>query len=52
MDTDKKVKDVVAEAAKELGTDVALTGYVRMELGQGIEKKEDNFAEEVAQMSK
>ncbi len=52
MDTDKKVKDIVADAAKDLGTDIKLANYVRMELGQGIEKKEDNFAEEVAQMSK
>ncbi|MCP4394791.1 MAG: elongation factor Ts [Alphaproteobacteria bacterium] len=48
MDTDKKVKQVVEAAAKELGTDVKLTGYVRYELGEGIEKKEDDFAAEVA----
>ena len=47
MDADKKVKDVIAEAQKELGTAVVLTGFVRFALGEGIEKKEEDFAEEV-----
>lgn len=48
IDTDKKVKQVIADAAKELGKDVKLTEYVRYELGEGIEKKEEDFAAEVA----
>ncbi|WP_371224204.1 translation elongation factor Ts [Roseovarius sp. 2305UL8-3] len=36
----------VEAAAKEAGAEI--TGYVRMEVGEGIEKKEENFAEEVA----
>jgi len=36
----------VEQAAKEAGA--AITGFVRMEVGEGIEKKEENFAEEVA----
>lgn len=48
IDPDKKVKDVVAEAAKELGTPVTITGFVRYALGEGIEKKEEDFAAEVA----
>ena len=36
----------VAEAAKEAGVEV--TGFVRMEVGEGIEKKEEDFAAEVA----
>lgn len=36
----------VAKAAEEAGATV--TGFVRMEVGEGIEKKEENFAEEVA----
>jgi len=31
-----------------LGTDVKMTGYIRMEVGDGIEKKEEDFAAEVA----
>ncbi|MFZ5961682.1 translation elongation factor Ts [Thalassococcus sp. BH17M4-6] len=36
----------VAEAAKEAGAEI--TGYVRMEVGEGIEKKVEDFAAEVA----
>ncbi len=53
MDPDKKVKDVLAEASKELGTPVVLKGYVRFALGEGIEKKQEDFAAEVnAQLNK
>ncbi len=48
MDPDKKVKDVVADAAKELGTDVKLSGYVFFKLGDGLQKKEEDFSAEVA----
>ena len=47
MDPDKKVKDVIADASKELGTPVELKGYVRFALGEGIEKKQEDFAAEV-----
>lgn len=46
------VEQHVANVAKELGGEVKLTGFVRFEKGEGIEKKEDNFAEEVASMVK
>ena len=36
----------VAKAAEEAG--VEITGFIRLEVGEGIEKKEENFAEEVA----
>ena len=42
MDPEKKVKDVLAENKAEVST------FVRFNLGEGIEKKEENFAEEVA----
>ena len=42
MDPDKKVKDVVAEAG------CTLTSFVRYNLGEGIEKKQEDFAAEVA----
>lgn len=35
-----------------LGKDVKLVNFVRMERGEGIQKREDNFAEEVANMAK
>ena len=53
MDPDKKVKDVIAEAAKECGTDIKLTDYVFYKLGDGLQKKEEDFAAEVqAQLAK
>jgi len=48
MDPDKKVKQVIADVAKELGTDIKLTNYVRFKLGEGLQKKEEDFASEVA----
>jgi len=47
----KTVAQAVAEAGKVAGADVNLVGFVRMQLGEGIEKKEDDFAAEVAKMS-
>ena len=48
MDPDKKVKQVIADAAKELGADIKLVNYVRFKLGEGLQKKEEDFAAEVA----
>ena len=39
----------VADAAKEAG--VEITGYVRLAVGEGIEKKEEDFAAEVAKLN-
>ena len=52
IDPDKKVGKVVEELAKELGTEIKLNSYSRYQLGEGIEKKEDDFAAEVAALSK
>jgi len=52
IDPDKKVKDVVAQLAKELGTEIKLNRFLRFQLGEGIEKKADDFAKEVAAMAK
>jgi elongation factor Ts len=48
MDNKTKVEDVITGAAKEAGAPVALKAYVRFQLGEGIEKKESDFAAEVA----
>ena len=40
----------VEEAAKEAGA--TITGFIRLEVGEGIEKKQENFAEEVAKAVK
>jgi elongation factor Ts len=48
MDNKTKVEDVITAEAKRLGADVTLKAYVRFQLGEGIEKKESDFAAEVA----
>jgi len=48
MDGERSIEQVIADEAKTLGADITMTGYVRMALGDGIEKKEENFAAEVA----
>ncbi len=45
------VAKYVASVAKELGDDFALAEFVRYEKGEGLEKKEDNFAEEIAKLT-
>lgn len=53
LDSEKTVDSLRAELAKELGTDVALTGFVRFKCGEGIQKEEGkDFADEVAAMAK
>ncbi|MBN9348976.1 MAG: elongation factor Ts, partial [Devosia sp.] len=52
-DPAKTVSQIVNEAAKAAGAPVALKGFVRYALGEGIEKGEElDFAAEVASMSK
>lgn len=48
IDGETKVRKVVENVAKEIGTPVKLTGFVRYALGEGIEKAESDFAAEVA----
>jgi elongation factor Ts len=48
IDGKTPVAEVVAAAAKEAGTGIALIGFVRFQLGEGIERKESDFAAEVA----
>jgi elongation factor Ts len=52
IDTDQKVGKVVETLAKEIGGKVVLSAFARFQLGEGIEKKEDDFAAEVASMTK
>ncbi len=51
MDNKTVIADVVAAAAKAAGGSIALTDYVRFQLGEGIEKAVSDFAAEVAATS-
>ena len=47
-DGKQSVAQYVAQVAKETGANITVKGFVRFETGEGLEKKEENFAEEVA----
>ena len=47
-DGKQSVAQYVAQVAKENGASITVKGFVRFETGEGLEKKEENFAEEVA----
>lgn len=52
-DPDLTVKNFIENKSKELGTNIEIVRFSRFEKGEGIEKKEENFAEEVQkQMNK
>lgn len=44
------VEKYVDSVAKELGEAIKVTGFIRYEKGEGLEKREDNFAQEIAEM--
>ena len=46
------VSQHVQAVAKELGGTIEVTGFTRYEKGEGLEKRDDNFADEVANMMK
>lgn len=52
IDPDQKINKVLAALSKEIGAEVTLTGYDRYMLGEGIEKRTDDFAAEVASLTK
>ena len=48
---DMKVGAYVQKTAKELGGNITIAGFFRFEKGEGIQKREENFAEEIAKMT-
>lgn len=51
-DNDLTVQKYVDKVAKDLGGSIKVVEFVRFERGEGIQKREDNFADEVANMVK
>ena len=47
-DGDKSIAQLTAEVAKEIGANLNIVSFERFERGEGIEKRKDNFAEEIA----
>ncbi len=52
IDGDLTVGKYVEQVAKQLGASIKINSFVRFEKGEGIQKKEDNFAAEIAEMIK
>ena len=48
IDGETKVSKAIDAVATEIGAPVTVKGFVRFALGEGIDKKEDDFAAEVA----
>ena len=46
------VQQYCKSISQKLGTDIKISGFARFEKGEGLEKREDNFADEVASMMK
>ncbi len=51
MNPDQTVEQLVAETAKTLGSPITVKGFVRLALGEGVEKKTEDFAAEVASLT-
>lgn len=48
IDGESKVGKAVEAAAKEIGAPVTVAGFIRFALGEGVERKQEDFAAEVA----
>ena len=51
-DGSMNVQKYVDSVAKKLGADIKVTSFIRYAKGEGLEKKEENFADEIANMVK
>lgn len=52
-DPDKTVGQLINESVAKIGEKISVRRFVRYEMGEGLQKREDNFAEEVmSQMGK
>jgi len=51
MNPDQTIEQLIADTAKQVGSPVSVKGFVRFALGEGVEKKVDDFAAEVASMT-
>lgn len=51
-DGDKKIGDLVNELTAKIGEKISIRRFARFEVGEGLEKREENFAEEVAKQIK
>ena len=48
IDGESKISKIITNAAEKLNSPVSIVGFALMVLGEGVEKKEEDFAAEVA----
>jgi len=51
-DSDKTVTELTTELIAKIGENIKIRRFTRYEMGEGLEKREENFAEEVKKMNK
>ena len=51
IDGETQISKLIEKASKNLGAPVSIDGFVRFQVGEGIEKADADFADEVAQMA-
>ncbi len=51
IDGETQIAKLIEKASKDLGAPVEVEGFVRFQVGEGIEKVQGDFADEVAQMA-
>lgn len=51
IDGETRIEKVLEKASKELGAAVEISGFVRFQVGEGVEKSDGDFADEVKQMA-
>ncbi|HKY17508.1 MAG TPA: translation elongation factor Ts, partial [Rhizomicrobium sp.] len=51
IDGETQIAKVIEKASKDLGAAITVEGFVRFQVGEGVEKVEADFADEVAQMA-
>ena len=51
IDQETKIEKVLEKASRDLGAPVAIEGFVRFQVGEGIEKADSDFADEVSKMA-
>ena len=49
LDGETKISDVISKVSKEINSEIHISRFIRYNLGEGIEKVDKNFAEEVAE---
>ena len=51
IDGETRIEKVIEKASKDLGAPVEIAGFVRFQVGEGMEKADSDFADEVKQMA-